>query len=70
MTKNQWITRIGKGMIVIATGTTLLGTSCGVEMRNAAITAGAEFVGASLGAVLESLFPVDDLLGGGGGAGA
>ncbi len=70
MTKSQWVTRIGKAMIVIASGTTLLGTSCGVEVRNAVITAGAEFVGASLGTVLETLFPIDEILAGADGAGA
>ncbi|HOB75786.1 MAG TPA: hypothetical protein PKG54_14815 [Phycisphaerae bacterium] len=64
MTKSQWVTRIGKAMIVVASGTTILGTSCGVEVRNAVIAAGAEFVGASLGTVLETLFPISDILAG------
>lgn len=62
MTKAKWTARISKALIVIASGTTLLGTSCGVELRNAVIGAGADFVGNSLIIILENIFPVEDLL--------
>ncbi len=63
MTKGKWVTRTAKVMLWLAPGVTLLGTSCGVELRDSAISAGADFLGTSLGKVLEALIPVDTLVG-------
>ncbi len=62
MTRPKWITRTAKLMLWLAPGVTLMGTSCGVEFRDAAIGAGADFVGASIGAILEGLIPIDTWL--------
>jgi hypothetical protein len=73
MSKNNWVTRTTKAVLWLAPGVTLLGTSCGVEMRNSAISAGADFVGTSLGKLLEALVPVDAVIsqiGGGSGTSA
>jgi hypothetical protein len=62
MTKKKWVTLTVKALLWLAPGATLLGTSCGAEMRASAIGAGADFVGTSLGKLLEAFIPVDDLL--------
>jgi hypothetical protein len=62
MTKSNWRSRAMRAMVWLAPGATLLGTSCGAEVRDAVIAAGADFVGASLGTILETLIPVDTLL--------
>jgi len=64
MTKAKWVTRVAKIVMLLAPGATLLGTSCSVEVRDAAIGAGADFVGASLGTILETLVPVEEWLAG------
>ncbi len=63
MTKGTRVTRTAKVLLWLAPGVTLMGTSCGVEFRDAAIGAGADFVGASIGAALEGLIPIDTWIG-------
>ena len=62
MTRNKWVTRTLKVIMLLAPGTILLGTSCGASVRDSAITAGADFVGTSIGKILDALVPVDTLL--------
>ncbi len=62
MRKNKWVTLTAKMLLWLAPGATLLGTSCGAEMRASAISAGADFVGTSLGKLLEAWVPVNNLL--------
>ena len=62
MAKGKWVTRTLKVILLLAPGTILLGTSCGASVRDSAISAGADFVGTSLGKVLDALIPVDTLI--------
>ena len=62
MTNRKWVTRTAKMILWLAPGATLLGTSCGAEMRASAIGAAADFLGASLGDLLEAWVPVTNLL--------
>ena len=52
MTESKWVRRTVKAILWLAPGAALLGTSCGVSMRESAISAGADFVGTSLGKIL------------------
>lgn len=63
MTKSKWATRLIKAILWIAPGATLLGTSCGAEVRASLIGAGADFAGDSLSTILQALIPVEDLVG-------
>ena len=63
MTKNKWLNLTVKMLLWLAPGAALFGTSCGAEVRSSAISAGADFVGTSLGKILEVAFPVDNWLG-------
>lgn len=60
MTRSGWVTRITKAILWIVPGTTLLGTSCGVEVRNSLIGATADFAGDSLTILLGALLPIED----------
>jgi hypothetical protein len=44
----------------------LLGTSCGLAVRDSVISAGAGFVGSAFTTILQQLIPVEDIVGGGG----
>lgn len=62
MMNRKWVTRTVKMILWLVPGTMLLGTSCGAELRASSIGALADFVGASLGELLEAWVPVDNLL--------
>lgn len=62
MRRPLWAIRFMKALMLLLPGATVLGTSCGVETRDAAIGAGADFVGDSIGAILNALFPVEEWL--------
>lgn len=53
-------------LLWVATGSVLLSGSCSRDLRDSIYGAGVDFVGATAGAVLEALFPVDPLLNPGG----
>jgi hypothetical protein len=57
-----------KALLLSTMGPLLMNhSSCTLELRDAAISAGATFVGTTVANVLDALIPVDDLLGGAGG---
>ena len=60
MTKSKWIRWISMMLLWVAPGATLMGTSCGAELRSSVIGAGADCAGDSFGAILGALFPVED----------
>lgn len=58
--KQNWMLRLGRGVVLVATGSMVLGTTCARDVRQALVAAGLDFVEGSAGIVLESLFPVED----------
>lgn len=62
MKRNKWTTLTVKALLWLAPGAALFGTSCGAEMRASAIGAAADFLGASIGTLLEAYIPVDNLV--------
>lgn len=54
MMQSKWMTRLAMWAVP---GSLVLGTSCATEMRDAAINAGATFVGNFLSAVLTGFLP-------------
>lgn len=60
--KKNWMVRFGRGVILMATGSMVLGTTCARDVRESLVAAGLDFVEGSAGIVLESLFPVEELV--------
>ena len=57
--KQNWVVRFGRGMILVASGGMVLGTTCTRDIRESLVAAGLDFVEGSAGIVLESLFPIE-----------
>jgi hypothetical protein len=62
MKRNRWVTLTVKTLLWLAPGAALFGTSCGAEFRASAIGASADFLGTTIGTLLEAYFPVDNLV--------
>lgn len=60
--KQNWVLRFGRGLVLVATGGMVLGTSCARDIRESVVAAGLDFVEGSAGIILESLFPVDEVI--------
>ncbi len=60
--KQNWVLRFGRGVVLVATGGMVLGTSCARDIRESVVAAGLDFVEGSAGIILESLFPVDEVI--------
>lgn len=67
MSSSSWRTRILKVALGLAGGASLLatGTSCGDNLRTGVQAAGVDFVKSSTSQLLQSMFPVKDMLSGG-----
>jgi|CXWL01.1.fsa_nt_gi hypothetical protein len=60
--KQNWVVRFGRGLVLVASGGMVLGTSCARDIRESLVSAGLDFVEGSAGIVLESLFPIEDAI--------
>ena len=60
--KRNWMIKTARTLVLIASGGTVLGTSCMDDVRNAAVSGGLDWVESTATLVLESLFPVDERL--------
>ena len=60
--KQNWVVRFGRGLVLVASGGMVLGTSCARDIRESLVAAGLDFVEGSAGIVLESMFPVEEVI--------
>jgi len=57
MTRNVWLRRISKILIGLMSGSTLIGTSCGSDIRDSITSAGLDFVQSTTGSSSKSSSP-------------
>jgi hypothetical protein len=62
MMKKNWMTKAARNFVLVASGGTVLGTSCMEDVRDAAVSGGLDFVESTATLVLESLIPIDETL--------
>lgn len=60
--KDNWVRRIGRGILLVASGSVVLGTSCAEDVRDALVSGGLDFVEDSAVTILESWFPLDNFV--------
>ncbi len=66
MSASRWTSRLLKLALSVCLGGTLLSTSCGEDIRNSVKAAGLDFVEGAASDLLDTLFPVQDILAGDG----
>jgi hypothetical protein len=64
MKRSPWLSRFLKVLISLSAGGTLIGTSCGEDLRNTVRAAGLDFVKSSSGTALQTFIPIKDILAG------
>jgi len=61
MSRNRMLNRVRK-LVILASGTIVLGTSCSHDVRQQLVAAGLQFIKQSAGDFLTTAFPVHDIL--------
>lgn len=60
--KQNWVMRFGRGLVLLGSGGMVLGNSCSSDVRNSIVSAELDFIESTASLVLETLFPVEDVL--------
>ena len=67
MANARWMTRVVRMFMWLGCGAVVLGSSCASDVMNALVAAGLDFVEGSAETVLETVLPLETMLGGCGG---
>ena len=67
MKRRRWGVRVLVVLAYLAPGAVLMGSSCAVDVRDAVLDAGVSFIGDTVSQLLDAVFPVEQIVAGGGG---
>ena len=66
MKRRRWGVRVLVVLAYLAPGAVLMGSSCAADVRDAVINAGVSFIGDAASQLLDAVFPLEEIVAGGG----